>query len=152
MNYSFYQLTVIRVSSICMDSHRSHYLLSFLKRPKGPCPELSAQRQISHLIMHHVLAAMLGKWQTKPICTEYTISSVRQTFNLHSRSNKKNQFKTRRQFHYLHNGKLLFFKLGFFFSHVSNEEKLKVTIKQKKDVKLPIQALLLWECVIPWLK
>lgn len=56
---------------------------------------------------------------------------------------KKNQFKTRRQFHYLHNGKLLFFKLGFFFSHVSNEEKLIVTIKQKKDVKLPIQALLL---------
>lgn len=31
----------------------------------------------------------------------------------------------------------------FFFSHVSNEEKLKVTIKQKKDVDLLIQALLL---------
>lgn len=116
MNYSFYQFTVIRVSSICMDSHRNHYLLDFLRRPKGPCPELSAQRQISHLIMHHVLAAMLGKWQTKPICTEHTISSVQQTFNLHSRSNKKNQFKTRRQFHYLHNGKLLFFKLVFFFT------------------------------------
>lgn len=147
MNYSFYQFTVIRVSSICMDSHRNHYLLDFLRRPKGPCPELSAQRQISHLIMHHVLAAMLGKWQTKPICTEHTISSVRQTFNLHSRSNKK------------HRDNFIIFIMAnycflscFFFSHVSNEEKFKVTIKQKKDVDLLIQALLLWKCVIPWLK
>lgn len=77
MNYSFYQnqltFTVIRVSGICMDSHRNHYLLGFLSRPKGPCNELSAQRQISHLIMHHVLAAMLGKWQTSrsALSTQY---------------------------------------------------------------------------------
>lgn len=69
ITHSFYQnqqtfTIIIRVSGICRDSHRNHHLLGFLSRPKGPCPELSAQRQISHLIMHHVLAAMLEKWQT----------------------------------------------------------------------------------------
>lgn len=60
----------------------------------------------------------------KPICTEYTISSVRQIFNLHSRSDKKkNQFKTRRQFHYLHNSKLLVFKLVSFNLSISVSNK-----------------------------
>lgn len=130
ITHSFYQnqqtfTILIRVSGICRDSHRNHHLLGFLSRPKGPCPELSAQRQISHLIMHHVLAAMLEKWQTNRSApsTQYH-QYDKYSICTQGQIKKKNQFKTRRQFHYLHNSKLLVFKLVSFnlSIFVSNKE------------------------------